>query len=440
MTLQARNAAIHEAMSVSQEAIAYQGGKSMLFQDLTFAFQNYIAGGVYNQPAMDKLNLSGIVQKHTGLHIEFRIEPGTMNANAIPPIIDPNSPLLDRFRAMGLSDVGQLGDYLITFRKVTAFSKDLSGSIDRANGRVTGVFSKILTSITMGTGLWDQGKLTPEEVAAVCLHEIGHVFTFFECLMQTATLNMVLASANQALAHTTDMNHRLQLVFETQQALGVKVEDQEGLARPGIKSDAFNAVFLKACMDPKLRSAAGSATYDLRSSEFLADQFAARYGAGRALVIGLDKMHTVLGDGHRLPMAAHIVFQAFRTAVYLLSLFVFPITTVVVATLFLIFMPNESHVYDMPAERMARVRNDLVQSLKDTSLPAKVRQQLVQDIEALDKIRQGVEDHRTLMDYVWIALTSKRRGQYAQMRFQQEIEKLVNNDFFVKAQQFKHLA
>ena len=437
MSRQARQSLYREV--ISQEAINFQAN-SMLLQDLTFAFQNYISSGKYDQKGMDLLNLSKIVQKHTGLNLEFKVMPGELNAFAVPPFLDPNSPLMDRFRIFGLDSVEQLGDYHMSFKKVTAFTKELRGSIDREHGRVSGVFSKILTSVTIGSGLWERAKLTPEEVAAVCLHEIGHVFTFLECLMQTATMNMVLVSANQALAKTTEMNHRLQLVFETELALGVKVEDKESLARPNIKPDTFNAVFLKAAMDPTLRSSAGSATYDLRSSEFLADQFAARYGAGRALVTGLDKMMRAMGGQHRRSLATHIAVQAIWTVYYGLQLVATPIAGAIIIVLLLIFANPEAKVYDDPAERLLRIRNDLVQSMKDPSLPAKTREQLVKDIELVDKAREGVVDRRSYFTYIWMAVSSKRREQFKQMRFQQEIEGLVNNEFFVKSQQLKNLA
>lgn len=437
MSMQARRALYRDTITL--EAINYQA-KSMLFQDLTFAFQNFIAGGKWTQKDMDQLNLSKIVMRHTGLNLEFKVDLGEMNAYAVPPIIDVNSPLMDRFRIMGLDSTEQLGDYHMSFKKISAFSKEMRGGIDRANGRVSGVFSKILTSVTIGTGLWERGKLTPEEVAAVCLHEIGHVFTFLECLMQTATMNMVLTSANQALGKTTEMEHRLQLVHETALALDITVEDKESLARPNIKPDVFNAVFLKAAMEPKLRSSAGSATYDLRSSEFLADQFAARYGAGRALVTGLDRMHRTMGGAHRRSLATHIAVQAIWTVYYGMLIATSPVTGAIMILLLLIFANPEAKVYDDPAERLQRIRNDLVQSLKDNSLPAKVREQIVKDIELVDEARKGVVDRRSYFTYIWMAVSSKRRDQFKQMRFQQEIEGLVNNEFFVKAQQLKNLA
>lgn len=431
---------------LSQETISYQGGKSLLFFDLSTALQRFIEDGKMSQLDMDKLNLDRIIKKHTGLTVDVKLQLHLVNAFAVPPVIDPNGPLLDRFRAMGATRVEDFGDFMIGFKKICALSDELRGEIDLGKGRVSGVFANLPTVLTLGSGLWEDLKLSGEEVAAIALHELGHVFTFFESLMQTVTTNMVLNSASQALAKTTDMSHRLNLVFETQKATGVKLENPEAVAKPGMKEDAFCAVFIKAKMDPSLRSATGSSSYDLRSSEFVADQFAARYGAGRALVTALDKLYTksgafggLLGAPHRRSTATWFIIESLKTAVYILSIMQLNIRMIALLLMYMVVSNPEARVYDDPGERLTRVRTDMVQSLKDQNLSEKTRAALAADIKVIDTITDGIHDRRELLNYIWIALTSKRREQFSQMRFQQELERLVNNDFFVKAQQLKNL-
>lgn len=421
----------------SLEAIQYQG-TSMLKHDLTFAFQNLIDGGKFDQPALDALNLNAIVKKHTGLNIDFKIVDD-VNAYALPPILDLNSPLLAGFRAFG---VGQdaLAPYHLGQSKVKAFSDSLKGSIDRANGKVTGVFSKIVTTVSVGKGLWEQANLSAGEVAAVTLHELGHVFSFFECLVQVATTNMVLSSATQALSKATTKEERLQLIYATSETLNVKIEDAESLAETPKKGEVYAGIFLKSYMEQELRTTHNSARYDLRSAEFLADQFAARYGAGRDLVTGLDRMMRHMGAGHRRSFATYMLFEAFKVGVTVLVGIVNPIGVLASLMIFMIFVQNEDKIYDDPGERLARIKNDLVQSLKDTSIDAKVRTQLLEDVETIDSVRAGIKDRRGVFDFLWLALTSKRREQYSQMRMQQELERLVNNELFVKAAKFQHMA
>lgn len=424
----------HFAEAISCEAIAYQG-TSVLKHDMTYAFRTFIEGGKFTQAILDTMGLSEIVRKHTGLNVEFKVV-SDLNAYAIPPVIDVNSPLLSAWRAYGVGEE-DLGSVLVTLKKIKGFSDTLNGSIDRGRGRVTGVFSNIVTTVSVGTGLWTQANLTPEEVTAVMLHELGHIYSFFETLVYSATTNMTISSAAQALAKIDKDEDRLTLVHETAKILGAKVEDPAALARKGLRKETFAVIFLKASMDSDLRATHGSFRYDMRSSEFLADQFAARYGAGRDLVVGLDKMMRAMGVGHRYSLPTFMFIQAVQVA-WLLVFTVFATPMAILAVLLYTLNPHiENKMYDDPAERLARIKQDLVQSLKDTSLPPKVRQQLLDDIHSIDKVREGVVDRRGLFNYCWLMLTSSRREQYSQMKSQQELERLVNNDLFVKAAQFK---
>lgn len=425
--------------TISQEAVAFQGGRSKLFNELSARMAMLIDGGKWSQLELDKLKLGDLVLKETGLNIDFRLELNLVNASALPPVFDVNNPLLDRFRAYGFDTSESIDEIVVSYRKITAFTKELSGSIDRKNARVTGVFSKILNTVRIGSGLWITAKLTPEEVAAVILHEMGHVFTFMETLTQTVTLNMALGSATQALAKLDKSEQRLQLIYEVEKTLDVKLDDAKSLADSKPSDITFQALFLKAAMDKKLHAATNSATYDMRSSEFVADQFAARHGAARALFTGLDKLTTALGSDHRMSTGVWITFQALTYSMLFLYLFVSPVTSIIVYTLLFTFMDPETKEYDDPRERFVRIRHDLVQALKDKTLPKPTHERIVADIEFIDKAIVGITDRRMLITYIWIALTSGRRHQFNQMRFQQELEQIVNNDLFLKASQLKHL-
>ena len=84
--------------TVSQEAVAFQGGRSKLFNELSARLAMLIDGGKWSQLELDKLKLGDLVLKETGMNIDFRLESDLVNASAMPPIFDVNNPLLDMFR------------------------------------------------------------------------------------------------------------------------------------------------------------------------------------------------------------------------------------------------------------------------------------------------------------------------------------------------------
>lgn len=423
----------------SMEAISYQG-KTMLLNELTMAFQTLLEQEKIDELSFAKLGLENIVKRNTGLTIEFRLmsEGSPIDAFAVPPILDVNSPLLEMFKRVGMAN--SLAIHSEGHVKVINYSRDLRGQIDLDSGKVSGIFSKIPSSIAIGSGLWETVKLTPVETAAIVIHEVGHVFSYFETLIQTVTTNAVIGSAIQSLKSTEDKTIRLKLVFETAEALGVKLEDPDSLTDVKDGGEIFSAVLLKAMADKRTHSAAGSETYDLRSAEFMADQFTTRQGGGKDLAVALDKTLRFDRSSYGRSTSKHIAIEAVRVACLVLLAIAAPVWTGIIAGLMLVYADPEGRIYDDPGERLARIKNDLVQTLKDTSLPKKVRGQLLSDIETIDSVRQDIKDRRSFFNYIWLAVSSKRRDQFTQMRLQQELEKLVNNDLFIKASQLKTMA
>lgn len=424
----------------SQEAISYQG-KSLFLKELTLAVQSLIDEPKLNIPFFESVGLDKIVKRHTGLNVEFHLDVSSRNMDAycLPPVLDKNTPLFAPLRRFH-NGSAILEAHALTHEQVLEYSRDLRGSINRATGKVSGVFSKIPAPIYLGAGLWASGKLTASETAAIILHEVGHIFSFFETLTQTATTNMVLASAAQSLDGTDNATLRLKLVFQTAEELQVTLEAPEKLADAGVKGELFADILLKAIADKHDTSDTDSLIYDLRSAEFLADQFAARFGAGRDLVVGLDKLMRHAGYEIRRGRAMYMVTQACVTAFTLVAAYALPILTGVAVISLLISSHWMDEQYDEPGARFARIKQDLVQSLKNQTLDPKVRSQILKDIEVIDQLRADVKDRYSYFTYLWVALTSRRRKQFSQMRLQQELEALANNNLFVQSSKLSHMA
>lgn len=444
------NTSVSQIVRSSMEAIAYQGSTSGLFRDLTAAFQTCIDNSIKDQKSFMALNMGEIVRMHTGMAIQFKLDPevGLVNACAMPILLDPNSPLLQLYKDLGYAFA--LDAYTTTHEKILPLTNSLRGSIDLKRGRVTGVLTKIPTDIMIGSGLWLTARLTAEECAAACIHEIGHVFTYFESLLWATTTNITLTSAKRDINRMPDGDMRIKLVFEVAQALQVKIDKAERLADPKLSDSEFQAIFLAAMGSERARTGAGSGNYDLRSSEVVADQFAARHGAGRQIISGLYKMHKQVNDPVTRPVWLHYfgeVRKLLATTGVVAFLFaanpiagVIAIAMVGLSALAYVSGANpELKIYDDPQERFARIRKDLVQSLKTIRFDPKERAVLLRDIEEIDEIIKTIHNKRTLMNMLWIYVSGERRRQFNQMKFEQELESLVNNDVFVNAAKLQTL-
>jgi hypothetical protein len=181
----------------------------------------------------------------------------------------------------------------------------------------------------------------------------------------------------------------------------------------------------------------------------VADQFANRHGAGRALVTALAKLFRESPDSYTRPIWLSFIFDVLKIIFYTgvisfaaisnplsISLWI-AIGSMVIG--YLAVSNPELRIYDDPAERLERIRKDTIQTLKSNIFNQKVRNKLLADLEEMKEIAKPFKDYRSLANMLWIYIGSSRRRQYKQMRFEQELEKLVNNEIFVKAAQLQSL-
>jgi len=414
------------------EAIGYQKS-TLLYKELVSALTETIADNNGNPKEFTELNLGKIIQHHTGLNI--RVKSGRfVNAYVYPPVIDINSPLIAHWRGYGEE---ALKEVRISPKKIVQMGS--KGTIDLENAKVTGVFAQIPIDMVVGTGLWVTCKMNAEEVAAVILHEVGHAFTFLETIILTVSRNMAIASAVQALGPSDAMEHRLEIIYEASKRGAFTVEDPKALADPKVSKKAFEAILVKSALTAQLHSASDSEVYDLRSSEFMADQFATRQGAGSALVTGLDKLMTGM-PGYKRGLFAHLLVQAFYTAMLIVMSIGAPVAVGLLLGLMLLCPGLDREIYDRPIERATRIKRDIIQSMKDPNLESDVRKSMLKDLEVIDAMIADHKDRSSLFDVVWTSLTSGRRHQRRQLEIQQQLEKLINTDLFAHAQQLKHLS
>lgn len=440
---------IAEHLRPSMEAIRYQG-KAAFFTELVIALKTLRELGLKQKnhvPTLSQVKsvqIPEIIRRYTNLSFSFALSntAGHHNAYVIFPLVDVNSPLLVEWRSLGEA----LVEHAVSFQALKKKSDSMRVSIDLEEGRVTGVITTLTSQMFLSEGLLTDERFSTEELAAILLHEVGHTFTYFEKLVSNVSINAVISTAAQALSRTTDPVLRLELVNAAADALHVTPENAQDLAAIE-DTDVFQMVMLKTTVDQYLHSASNSKVYDLRNCEFLADQFAVRQGAGRYLATAVDRLQRLYHKESYRSNAGYAMVEAGKAAMMILTAFL--ITTTAVATmtlslaglLMMLSLSNpEARLYDQPSERLGRMKNDLVQILKDLTVPQEVRNRLLMDIEVIDGLRDQMRDRRSLFNYLWIVVSSKRREQFNQLKLHQELEGLINNNLFVHATKLQSLA
>lgn len=434
-----------QALSAALEAIRYQG-KSMFFQDLTLAFEKLKESKDFTTNGLIDIQFDEIVKRHTNMTVavELLTDPeGYYNAYASPPVINQKSVFYaDIIKMEGGKEF--LKGQRMNEREIKAFSEELKMTVNRATGKVGGVVSRIPMRLYIGKGFLE--ILTPNQQAAVMLHEVGHLFTYFEIITHTVSSNLAIATASEAFSRTTNVEDKLEIVHQYERIVGRKFDDANSLANAKLDAQGFAVLLLKDDIENNVRAANGAEVYDIRGAEFAADQFATMHGAGKDLALAMDVVYRMMGVKVRQTFSSWVVVQAACTAGVLLSVVLTPfiprLTRVVLGVVIDVLMSKtvEDRSYDLPKERLTRIKNNLVQVLKNRSLAPDQRTAIHADIQLLDTLAEDMVDRRSLLNWLWISMTSHRRRQYRLTEFQKDLESFVNTNIYVSASKLDHLS
>jgi hypothetical protein len=403
----------------SIESLLYRGD-SPLYHELKLIFADLQAG---DETALERIGK--VIHHHTKMDITLQL---TDNPDPDIGIYFIAFDVNHVFRSLQLKE----GEKFDT-RMLQRLLQGGKGAAD-SKGAVSGVFTKIPAVIVLSRPLVAKEFATVEELAAGTLHEIGHMYGYFDVLGRTLATSLLIQETLVAMGQTHDLAVRRQMVDTTVKILEFEDVDIEALATPG-QEKAFEAVLIRNTV-ARIQGDMGDSKLFGVESEFLADSYAVRSGAAKplaSLMIKTAKLSNHLQAQSRLEYilteACKVAFFAAATAVSI------PLVAVLTGLTIAASSYIDYGDRNTPAERLEGIHADLVNLLKDTSLPHAQKEALLTDVRFVSGLREKLVERSTLVMQLWLTLSPSRRHAYKQAKLQREINKLVNNDLFVKAAQ-----
>lgn len=413
------------------ESVQHQKNPA-LFMDLLIEFKNLSDIPNPSRSNVESLRIPEILFKHTGMNIAFICEPDKdINAYVVPPDINKNHPLIIDW----LKHFHENGESLKLLRKLKATK--LTGYVDRVKGKVSGVFSDLEAKIGLNLGCFYKQhngvKLTSEEVTAIFLHECGHLFGWYELVANQMTTNQALRAVKETFLKSNDKKLRIDILKELGDVLGADVKDVNMVAETVKDESGLAAVVLKTNVDA-MRSELGSNIYDQRGFEYLADQYAVRMGAGVHIATGLDKLYKSGWHPSYRSTFIHLITSVLDVVSFVFLSFVtwgaWPLICLLIGDP---IENGETMFYDRPGERFARVRRELIDSLKQSKLPKDVVKRIVEDIKVIEGIESNVKDRWSIGAAIYGYIFPSAKRARKQISDQQLLENLANNSLYVSA-------
>jgi hypothetical protein len=425
---------------LSTEAINYQSTQT--FKELELAFRDIMfqAGREFDSQKRRNEELLEAIVKNA-FNINCSVEIGEL-----PPCMM----IFDEYH----NSVLVRNNYREWYSAQLNFTKRFIGGsggrtsmIDINTAKTSGLFSELPFTIYLpidqlkkgwfstedGSGLADKHRFSSEEMAAVFLHEVGHFFTYCETFCRTVTTNMALAAMTKALDGAYSVDQRHLIIAKCVDDLKLKDVDVAAIAATDKKSIIETAIVFETA--EKSRSELGISIYDSTASEFLADQFATRHGAGRHLMTALNKLTAIYGDDYAHMSQPWFIFcQIVSIALMFIppiSLLAIPIN--VIGILLGGFGDDGDNTYDTPEVRFRRIKQDTINRLKNRNISADEKKRIVTDVEAMEKAMEGIKDKREWREYIATTLIPVYRRNRKTKMLQQQLEQLGNNPLFVRS-------
>jgi hypothetical protein len=430
---------------LSQEAISLQVN-SAYPKAVTAIFESCIAQKDDHSAVLMQLEkLASLTMDEVGINVTFgylqaEFIAGKYLCSIKPPQLTSFNPLMPKMMAR----VAEL-DY-------TNFVPDevLSGKLDMQRVKASGFYSQIQFLIKFTPEMFD-GTLDAKELCAVYIHELGHAWTILEFMGQTVITNAILAESIGKLG-PDDSAER---VFEVGRAAIL-------MAGGDVPDEVTDMMDIVVCIqqgqEKRIQNRLSSKFVGNRLVERVADQFASRFLLGASLVTAFGKI-----ERNRNPIMASTGYDPKWVGITsnLLSIVTFPFSSVTKGafklTLSILkgyslsiaspllkaattdYMNDRFGLADRetPLERTASIRREMVGYLKNPSLDADIRKQVMADINTIDVELRNVHKYGDVISKVFTGAYNLAIGRSHAVGQATVQESLANNRLYEAAAALK---
>jgi len=439
---------VKELKRVAAESIKFQDKKKLAsLADIVAKFQ---AAGDFSIAAYDTSGIKEWIQKNHGIGVTFTngAELGLESelfAAIQPPQIDANNPIVAQFHRVVYQGNKDLDLY-------SKFIKDneLNGEFDDNNAVLKGDLSKITSPLYVTPPIFNgRAELTAYEIAAIILHEVGHVYYYLRTLMRGVIVNLLADAAANRMMEMDSPQEKLRVVKDVERILDTKINQPETICDSFKKENIYMHLVTQTLLERP--NVTGGKGFGNRSWERAADDFSARMGAAPYLASALYKMEMsqwwILRHNSYTNIYTHLFGELFNMAILIVGATTpFGIVYASVMVAFgLIINDPENTIYDPPQERFETLRRNLVEELNvlkglNTKAANEQRQRCLDGIASLDQILKTVKDKDNIYSFIMKTLTPAGRKERAAVDYQRALEGYMSNDLRVASAKMAQLA
>lgn len=427
---------------ITLQAIDAQS-RSSIFEPLEALCSEMIYDMELNgEPHGDSLNkLTTMISDRFGLSIDPSYIKGMANAFVyLPTLTEANT-----FDPTGLFQ-NPSESVKSCLAAINKNGGDNTGWVDIAKAKVGGMFSHITCQMSIGTGLF-KGTFTAGEVAAILLHEIGHIFTYFDMLGTVMTVNTIVKDGLARVLNEKDSKVKVLKFERFKNELEKKIKQKiqvDPAEMIDFSDDKVMTIFFGQYVSGFISDQL-THYMDFSASEREADLFAARCGAGPDLAAAIGKLNNF---GFTYP----VTFMNIAMTVLLAFIVISGSPFIVLcnsATLWVIYIMSlmalvfKTSSYQLTSKgRIQDIRRGIISQLKDLQRQNNTKE--IQDLLEAYSDNEKYFDRNYLLSRmpileVFAAIISPGyRARKKDEKTYALVESLMNNDLYLRAIQLEN--
>ena len=441
------------SLELSNEMMVNENNWSMIksgfHEELTSTIKYIVETETPRSFYRDKENqkkITDVIKKYTGISVIISAEYKCFAM--MPPDLNKNHTLIDNIYREFYEN-----------KELKKQKGTIEAFVDIKNFKVGGAFKDVKVELFLDPAMmWDTSlayrvALTPAEVSAVILHEVGHMFSYFALAAHTYSINLPMLGTLNRIANTPD-TEKVEIILkewnDSENTL-TKVDVKELAGKD--KQVIVTALVSNQVKDTK--TLMKQREYEEVNAEHLADKFAVRCGAGAEITTALNKMFVAYGTRQNINTISYLFnefiagFSLFLCAGWMIGAVVTfnPVTTPIMLMLGGIGILNilagntnsGGGTYDTDINRFGRMRNDMVSMLKDKEIDKAVGKRVRDGIATIDKVVSKYKENKSLVGMLGDMVLGYHRRLLSQTEFYKELEKLSANSLFVAAYDLRNL-
>lgn len=434
---------------LSLESIAYQGKSNRLVNGLTTLYTDaleYYANGELNRVIDTLEEIGAHIKSVTGINMTV-----TQYTPSLMSKVFMNSYTAAVTIPNGVQNLNPVDQH--SFKRLTEGELDskghaslINGKIDFKKGTVSGYYTQFSFNMRISTTMLE-GKISAESLVGVTLHELAHAWDYLVHIGIGTITTALAAGVHEFFDRYSDPAKRMRLFIR------VTGDTDPNIDIKDLTPDNAT-VYLVANSDRWIKDWTGIEFKSGESGEYLADQFAVKWGGGLSLVTALrditylDSLVGKLSIPSRWSGGVNTALNVFTGTLFLNLNRARKATNATAATLgavavrgvgiellvaFLVeVIAKATHPYGQHpsiSSRVERIRSDLVGTLREVKNPAE-KQLILKDLEALDILADEVTDWREMYRSFFRDIVRQVSGRTREDNFKRSVAERNNNRLY----------